>query len=346
MAKKIIVDISHPAHLHFFRPAIDIWQKKGNDLIIVARDKDITLKLLDEYGLKYICLSKARKGIFGLGLELLEHEGKLLSIIRKTKPDVLLEIAGTFIVHAGVLTGTPSLVFYDTENAKLSNAITYPFATHVITPRCYQGDIGKKQITYEGYQELAYLHPNRFQPDPSVLQELEIHPDEKLFIIRFVAWESGHDVLLKGFSIDGKRRLVNELCQYGRVIITSENPLPPDLELYRMKIPPSKIHHLMAYSSLFIGESATMASESAILGIPFIYVSPVGRGYTNEEEKVYELGYTIDPKEEARAIDLAIQMVRNSDRSEWMKKRQIMLNDKIDVTDWIVKFVDEFLDKD
>jgi uncharacterized protein len=342
MKNRILVDISHPAHLHFFRPAINIWQKRGTELIIVARDKDITLQLLDEYGLPYVCLSKARKGVIGLGIELIEHEGKLLSIIRKTRPDVLLEIAGTFIVHAGILTGTPSLVFYDTENAKLSNAITYPFATHVITPNCYQGNIGKKQITYEGYQELAYLHPNHFQPNPNILSEMDIHPDEKIIVVRFVAWESGHDVMLKGFSMDGKRTLVKELCKHGRVIITSENTLPPDLEPYRMKIAPSKIHHLMAYSSLFIGESATMASESAILGVPFIFVSPVGRGYTDEEEKVYKLGYTIDPKEEEKAIDLAIKLIRDMDRSAWQVKRQIMLDNKIDVTAWMVKFVDDF----
>ena len=132
-----------------------IWQDKGYDLIVVARDKDVTLQLLDHYGFAYTVLSKARRGLAGLALELLEHEGRLLKLIRKERPDVLLEVAGTFIVHAAALTRTPALVFYDTEHARLSNAITYPFATRIITPDSYKDDLGRKHVRYNGYQELA-----------------------------------------------------------------------------------------------------------------------------------------------------------------------------------------------
>lgn len=339
----LLLDISHPAHLHFFRPAMEIWKQRGHTLIVVARDKDMTLQLLREYGYSYSCLSRARKGVIGLGLELLEHEGKLLGIIRKTRPDVLLEIGGTFIVHAGFLTRTPSLVFYDTENAVLSNAITYPFATRVITPSCYKGDIGKKHIRYEGYQELAYTHPNRFTPNPKTLDELGLQQGEKLFVIRFVAWQAGHDVMQSGFSLESKYYLVQTLAKSGRVVITSEGELPSNLEQYRMRISPTKIHDLLAFCTLYIGESATMASESAILGTPFIFVSPVGRGYTDEEEKKYGLGYTIHPSHEEQAIKLALELAqRDNVREEWQAKRQKLLQDKIDVTTWMVDFVESY----
>lgn len=342
--KKILIDITHPAHLHFFRPAINIWRARGHELILIARDKDITLQLLNEYGYSYQCLSQAKKGILGLATELFEHEGKLLGVIRKTKPDVMLEIAGTFIVHAGQLTRTPTLVFYDTENATFSNAITYPFATQIITPGCYKHDLGKKHVRYNGYQELAYTHPNHFTPNPHILTDLEIDPHERLFVVRFVAWEAGHDVNQSGFSLDGKRTLVKELSKYGRVIITSEKRLPPDLESFRMRISPTKIHDVLAFSSLYIGESATMASESAILGTPFIFVSPVGRGYTDEEEKKYQMGYTLKPTEENRAIEIALQIAQmENSRSEWQMKRQKLLSDKIDVTFWMVNYVEDFI---
>jgi uncharacterized protein len=343
---RILIDITHPAHLHFFRPAINIWKQRGHELILIARDKDLTLNLLNEYGYSHECLSKARKGVFGLLLELLEHEGKLLGIIKKTKPDVLLEIAGTFIVHAGVLTKTPSLVFYDTENATLSNAITYPFATKIITPACYKGDMGRKHIRYNGYQELAYTHPNHFSPSPAVLEELGINPEEKLFVVRFVAWEAGHDVNQSGFSLEGKRTLVKELSKYGRVIITSEKKLPIDLESFRMRISPTKIHDILAFSTLYIGESATMASESAILGTPFIYVSPVGRGYTEEQEERYALGYTLKPTEENRAIEIALRIGQQENLwSEWQLKRKVLLEEKIDVTSWMVDFIENYIEK-
>jgi predicted glycosyltransferase len=340
----LIVDISHPAHVHFFRNAIDQWRARGHQVTIVARDKDITLRLLDEYGYAYVCLSRARKGVVGLFRELVEHEGKLLGIIRRARPDVLLEIAGTFIVHAGALTRTPALVFYDTEMATLSNLITYPFASRVVTPSCYQGDVGRKQVRYDGYQELAYMHPGWFTPDPGVLEELDVGPNEKLFVVRFVAWEAGHDVMVKGFSLDAKRCLVQALAQEGRVVITSEGELPPDMQPYQLRISPTKIHHLLAFCSLYVGESATMASESAILGTPFIYVSPIGRGYTDEQEERYGLGYTLRPEQQERAIELALDLAQRSDvRSEWRAKRQRLLADKIDVTAWMVDYVENFV---
>jgi uncharacterized protein len=341
MTKKILVDLTHPAHLHFFRPAMRIWRQRGHQIIIVARDKDITLQLLKEYGISYTCLSKARKGVLGLVRELIEHESKLMKMIRKIRPDVLLEVAGTFIVHAGFLTRTPSLVFYDTENATLSNAITYPFATKVITPAYYKGDIGKKHIRYNGYQELAYTHPNYFTPNLTILKELGLNKSDKLFVVRFVSWEAGHDVLRKGISLQGKRRIIKSLSQYGRVIITSEGKLPRDLEKYNLRISPTKIHDVLAASTLYVGESATMASEAAILGIPFIFLSPVSLGNTGEEEHEYKLGFNLLPSEEDLAIELALDLINRPNlRRDWQRKRRKLLDEKIDVTAWMVDFVE------
>jgi uncharacterized protein len=340
---KILVDISHPAHVHFFKYAIYEWQAKKHTIKIVARDKDLTLDLLDEYGFNYSCLSKMRKGIRGLAIELLEHQSKLFQVVREFKPDILLNIGGTFIVHVSRLLGIKTLVFTDTENARLSNLITFPFASLICTPSCYKEDIGRKQVRYRGYHELAYLHPNRFVPNPAILNDVGLGSAEKFFIIRFVSWGAAHDVGQSGFSIEGKRKMVRCLAELGRVIITSESPLPLEFEPYRMRVSPKKIHDLLAFSTLYIGESATMASESAILGTPFIFVSPVGRGYTDEQEKKYNLGYTIHPSQEDRAIELALELVHRSGlRQEWQMKRKRMLQDKIDVTAWMVDFIENF----
>jgi len=43
---RVIVDISHPAHFHFFKYAIEEWRRRRNEVLLVSRDKDITLELL------------------------------------------------------------------------------------------------------------------------------------------------------------------------------------------------------------------------------------------------------------------------------------------------------------
>jgi hypothetical protein len=341
MAHRILVDITHPAHFHFFRPAMEIWQRKGYELIVVARDKDITLRLLNRCGYSYTCVSEIRKGLFGLGIELIEHESKLLSIVRKTRPDVLLEVAGTFIVHVGFLTRTPSLVFYDTEHARFSNMITYPFATKVITPDCYSGDVGRKHIRYAGYQELAYLHPNRFQPDPNVLAELGLARNDDLFILRFVSWTASHDVGQSGFTQEGRRRLISWLASRGRVVVSAEGEFPSDLQHYQFTLPPEKIHDVLAFATLFIGEGGTMASEAALLGTPSIFVSTLEAGTWRELRDRYELLYFFP--DESLATRKAQELLALPDLKKiWYVKRARMLSDKIDVTKFLVHVVGSF----
>ena len=110
-----------------------------------------------------------------------------------------------------------------------------------------------------------------------------------------------------------------------------------------MRISPTEIHHLLAFAALYVGESATMASESAILGTPAIFVSPVGRGYTDELERRYGLVRTLSNDSEDSAIETAASWLGSRDiGSEWAEKRDRMLRDKIDVTSWMVEFVEAY----
>jgi predicted glycosyltransferase len=59
---KILVDIIHPAHVHFFRNAIALWKKKY-EVLVTSREKDITLELLGRFGIENKCLSIRQNGI-------------------------------------------------------------------------------------------------------------------------------------------------------------------------------------------------------------------------------------------------------------------------------------------
>jgi len=337
---KILIDISHPAHVHFFKHAYREWLDHGHEVKIVSRDKDLTLQLLQDYGIHNKVLSKARKGYFGLTIELLEHASGLFGVVRKFNPDVMLNVGGTFIVHVGKLLGITTVVFYDTEYAKISNMITYPFATWICTPSCYLNDLGENQIRYEGYQELAYLHPDYFKPDPTVLEEIGVKPGENFYIIRLISWGSSHDMGQAGFLYEDKFRLVKELSEKGKVIITSESELPKEFEQYRYSINPSRMHDLLYYATLYIGESATMASEAAILGTPSIHVNTTPPyGYIKELVEKYGLVYRFTNSEQAIEKALAIAADPDYQKGKTAQHQQLLL-DKIDVTAWIVDFVE------
>jgi hypothetical protein len=277
--------------------------------------------------------------LFGLSFELLQHETKLATIAKKFSADVILEIGGTFIVHAGKLLGIKTVVFTDTEHAKLSNLITFPFASFICTPESYKDDLGEKQVRYKGFQELAYLHPHYFNPSADVLDEFGLAQGEPFFIVRFVSWGASHDVGQKGLTYEEKVQVVKQLSPHGRVIITSEETLPEIFLPYCMQADPTKIHDLLFYASLYMGEGATMASESAILGTPSIYTSTLSLGYLDELSAKYQLVHNYTDGQ--AALEKALEIVTDpNSQLAYQTRCQQMLKDKVDVTAWIVNFVE------
>jgi predicted glycosyltransferase len=341
---RLLVDITHPAHAHFFHHSIHQWQAEGHEVIITSRDKDLTFALLDEFGFEHIRIGHARQGIVGLGMELPQRAWGLNQVIRRFRPDVAAAVAGTFLVYGGLPHRVPIVVFYDTEHANLSNMITYPMARAVVTPRAYQKSIRiTRHIRYNGYQELAYTHPNVFAPSPSVLALEGLAPGEPFSIVRLVNWAASHDIRDSG--IQNLRAVVEALSPYGRVILSSEKPLPPDLDTLTLRGSRQNMLHLQAFASLFFGESATMASECAMLGTPAIFLSTSQRGYINEQQARYDMVYSFnDPRTgQVQALQKARELLEDpATPANWQIKRERMLNELIDVTAFIVKTVLEY----
>lgn len=339
---RILVDLTHPAHVHFFRHPIGLWRERGHEVFLTSRRKDVTVELLERLGFAHEELGEARSGLFGLLVELGARTARLARRVRRLRPDVMTAIGGVWIAQAGWLTRVPSVVFYDTENATLSNLLTYPFCSLVATPRCYEGRVpAKKHRTYAGYHELAYTHPARFQPDPAALREAGLAEDEPFVFLRLVSWGAAHDVTDHGLT--SLEEAVASLERFARVVISSERPLPGELERLRLQAPLERVHHLLAFARLYLGESATMASESATLGTPAVFVSTSVRGYTNEQESRYGLTYTFsDPRTGQRqALAKAAEILADPEAAEkWEEKRQRMLVDMIDVAAYVADLVE------
>jgi hypothetical protein len=196
-------------------------------------------------------------------------------------------------------------------------------------------------ITYPGYHELAYLHPARFTPDPDIVRRAGVDPDTPYFIVRFVSWQASHDVGEKGLPVSFKQEVIGDLESHGRVLVTSEGPLPSDLERYRLAMPPQDIHHLIAHAAMLVGESATMASEAAVLGVPAIFISDTGRGYTDEEDERYGLVGCFTTREQESALQTIRDILAVPNRREvYTQRREKLLEDKIDTTSWMIDYLD------
>jgi uncharacterized protein len=333
---RILIDILHPAHVHFFRNFHAEMRARGHEILVTARDKDRSLELLERYGVPFEQLSTQRPGTVGMATEMTQRTGRLLRVMQRFRPDVMTGIMGPSIAVAGRLRRVPAVVFYDTEFARQTNWFTYPLADRVCTPDCYQGRVRGRHVRYAGYHELAYLHPARFQPDARRLAGFGVKAGEPFTVVRFVSWQAVHDRKEKGLTSGQKRDLVGRLQQRGRVLLSSESPLPPDLAPLRLTGPVEDVHHLMAHAQLVVGESATMSSEAAVLGVPAVFIATTGRGYTDDEERRYGLvrHFTEDGYDEAMAT--AEKLLADDPRGFGATARLRLLAEKIDVTGWMV----------
>lgn len=343
----ILIDIGHPAHVHLLKNVAEQMKSRGHNVYYSVRDIPVAKRLMDIYGMTpYLNLGGKRDSIFGKALTVLHQDWELFKFVKKNKIDFGLS-SGIVLPHVSQFTSMKAFKFDDDDdNAEpLVVKFGHPFAAATFTPDSIVRKTSKA-IYYAGTHELAYLHPNRFSPDPSVLDKAGIKQGERFFIMRFVAFKGHHDINQGGLFIDQKRQLIDLLKPYGRVIITSERAIEPEFEQYRLPVPPEEIHSLMAYASMFLGDSQTMTSEAAILGVPALKCNTFAGKLSvpNELEQKYGLCYACQPSD-FDAFYAHVQKLLESlgsTAAEWAEKRKKFLADKIDVTAFFTWFIENY----
>lgn len=343
----ILVDIGHPAHVHLMKYTIKELVAKGHKVTISTKDVPIIKRLLEKEGFNYINLGKKGQGLFEKMLFQLKFYARMLRIIKKERIDIGTGTSMS-IPLLSKLSRMKSINMDDDDDEvqSISVRFVHPFSDVRLTPDAILGHRkSKAALFYAGCHELAYLHPKRFVPDESVLARCGLKKGDVFFIMRFVAFQAYHDNGQYGLSKDQKKQIVELLSKYGRVIITSERELDPDFEPYRLPVPPEEIHSLMAYSSLFVGDSQTMTSEAAILGVPAVKCNTFAGvlSVPNELEYKYGLCYSYQPAEFDRFYERIQSLIESPDtHKEWEKKRERFLNDKIDVTAFFTWFIENY----
>ena len=369
---KVLFMISHPAHFHMFRYTIANLQHHGHQVVNVIRPKDVLEQLCIDAKLPYYKVKNRPKkmGMLGLGFALIEKIFEVLNIVRKEKPQILIGSDGVLAI-VGKILRIPAFECYedDAEAIALYAKMFFPFFTGVIGPTCCSAwKWENKKISYPSYHELGYLHPNQFTPDRTVLEKYGIDVDKPYFVIRFAKLTAHHDVGIHGMNEEIAEHVVELLKPHGNIYITSERELEPQFEPYRIRINPLDMHHVMAFASLYIGDSQTMAAEAGVLGTPFVRFNdfvgrlsylheleaptdfhPRANGYVPVVDKHvpddvhYSLGFghkTADVEGFYHSIE---KWIKTLNRKEiCAQRREKMLSEKIDYAKYLTWFIENY----
>ena len=364
---KVLFMISHPAHFHMFRYTIDNLKRDGHEVVIVIRPKDVLEQLCQNAGMQFYKVKNRPKkwGMLGLGVFLFEKILEVWKIARKEKPDILIGSDGVLAV-VGKLINRPSFECFedDAEAIALYAKMFFPIYSGLIGPDCCSAwKWEKKKIGYSSYHELGYLHPNQFTPDKEIVEKYGIDTSKPYILIRFAQLTAHHDVGIHGMNAEIAQHVIDMLQPYGKIYITSERELEPQFEQYRIRINPLDMHHVMAFASLYIGDSQTMAAEAGVLGTPFVRLNDfVGRlSYLHElefkkpegfhkdahvkDDVHYDLGYghkTNDVEGFYQSIKHWLDTPQR--KTLTARNRERMLADKIDYAKFLTWFSENYPD--
>ena len=366
---KILVYLGHPAHFYLYKNAIINWREQGHKVEILIKKKDILQQLLDNQGWAYHnILSEGRKSNkIGMALGVIKRALRQNQFCAQFCPDIM---TGTSVENSiiGSLRHIPVVNCNEDDAAvvPLYAKLSYPGADAILNPVvCHSGKWDTKATKYPSYQELAYLHPNHFTADKTVVESYGIDTTKPYFVMRFASLKAHHDDGVTGINTEIAQRLIDILSPHGQIYISSERELEPQFEPYRIRINPLDMHHVMAFASLYLGDSQTMAAEAGVLGTPFVRFNDfVGRiGYLQELEDVYQLGYGVHatPLNEdstIRRIDGSLQpsgtqalydaveqlvaMPADERKVLYTARREKMLSEKIDYAKYLTWFIENY----
>lgn len=340
---RVLVDIAHPAHVHFYRHLIAQLSAEGHETRVLAREKEVTTDLLDCFGIPYRSISHVKQGRIRQASELVSRVTALVREGRAMGADVVLTRNPSGVQAAKIL-GVPGI--FDTDDGPAVGIhwkAAAPFADLITTPDCLPY-LGPEQRTYRGYKALAYLHPDHYTPDAGVLDELGVEPGEPYFIVRLVALTASHDRQITGLSAAHRDRIIQALRRRGRVFLSMEGGTPPGLADLRLPTAPHRLHDALAFARMCIGDSQTMTAEAALLGTPALYLSAFhGRvPYLVDLEARHGLVESFPPPA-AEALIARCEVVADDPGSveRWQERRDHMLADKVDVSRWYRDLLDE-----
>ena len=266
---RVLFDAVHPADVWVLGALDDRLERAGAESLWLSRaGKELVVELVEGRGRPHVVASTAGRRRLGLAGELAMRDWRAWQAVRTFRPDVIVTRSPAG-VHAGRLTRTP--VLYDTDDGDVAGLlfrVAGPFADVIASPAANTSPLGKEHRRYRGYKELMYLHPDRFEPDPSIRASLGVGEEEPLFIVRLTGFTASHDRGERGFSAPVLGKLVERLTQAGRVVLSSEAPVPPELRHLVTATQAHDFHHLVAASDLVVSDGQTVCSEAAVLGVP------------------------------------------------------------------------------
>jgi predicted glycosyltransferase len=270
---RVWIDLTNSPHVLVMRPVIEALRRRGDDVLVTARDFAQTLGLLQRFQIDHTAIGHHRGGrLAAKGIGLASRSCALVRWAGGKRIDLALGHGSNDISVAAALLRIPSATAFDYEWARVQHSINCRLATRVVVPEAipperlapYGASLAKLR-RYEGLKEEYYLAD--FEPDTAVLADLGLVRDRPLAVVRTPPAVS----LYHRFEAPVFTQVLERLK--GEQVVVLPRTLQQRQELAReggFIVPEQAIdaQSLVAFADLVISAGGTMNREAVALGTP------------------------------------------------------------------------------
>jgi predicted glycosyltransferase len=270
MAMNILFDLLHPADVNLFKNVVYSLKKQGHTVYLIYRERGALERIAkSEFpDLEVIKIGTHSKSISGKIYSLIKREYQAFLFFRKHKIDIVV-CQGLASGIACKLLNIKILHYDDDSEYKLTYYMGKVFADIDVVPS-FMPVSGKNIFKYKGYKELAYLHPDYFFPERTVLNDYNLLNSDYVFI---------REIASISINYQQNNALLPEIIRYLKeknlkVVLSIENKALVDQfkeNCIILKEPVKGLYSLIYYSKFVISSGDTMAREACVLGKTCIY---------------------------------------------------------------------------
>jgi predicted glycosyltransferase len=270
---RVWIDLTNSPHVLVMRPVIETLRRRGDDVLVTARDFAQTLGLLERFRIDHTAIGQHRGGrLSAKGLGLAQRSGALVRWASGRRIDLALGHGSNDVSVAAKLLRIPSATAFDYEFARVQHGINCRLASRIVVPDAIPlerleryGTTPEKLRRYEGLKEEYYLAD--FEPDEAVLRELGLTRERPLAVVRTPPAVSLYHRFEAPVFTQVLQRLEGE-----QVVVLPRTQEQRD-ELARaggFVVPERAIdaQSLVAFADLVISAGGTMNREAVALGTP------------------------------------------------------------------------------
>jgi predicted glycosyltransferase len=268
---KVLFDISHPAHINFFKNTIALLRNNGHDVIITYLQRGKLEKVLFK---EFPEPRKIRAGVHrGTKFSIIFEANilkffKLFAIIFRVKPDIVVSVGSFTGGMVCKILGIPNVQFDDDPERTINVFLEKLTSDKLFFPPIIQAH-GKVK-TFNALKEWAYLSPKYFKPNVEALERYKVVPQGYIFIREISIGSLNYADQSNNMIASIAKQLPRELPVLLSLEDKSKRELYPE-EWTILQEPIDDIHSLMYFSRLLLSSGDSMAREGGMLGIPSIY---------------------------------------------------------------------------